>query len=219
MVDRHSAGAFDIEPLPVLTGDAKIRFYDCHRGDAPEAYDEFRAYQIALCVQPVTARRLLLVERVAVVRRTAFDDVRNVYARAVEIDHFQHVVEQLAGRADERLALQILLFTGAFADEHQLALRIANAENNVVPSLRKRAVPAGAAFSLQFVHCFHDHHTPYPDIVSCFAGKGNARIGQKRDAPRTRRVPLCREDILREADRDHTLKSTEVEPLFSCTNS
>ena len=133
----------------------------------------------------------------------------------------QIVLDLIRGkRVDDALA--IVMFTPKSASpvvEKLLNSAIANAENNVVPSLRKRAVPTGAAFSLQFVHCFHDHHTPYPDIVSCFAGKGNARIGQKRDAPRIRRVPLCREDILREADRDHTLKSTEVEPLFSCTNS
>ena len=83
----------------------------------------------------MTARRLLFVERVAVVRRAAFDDVRNIYARTVEIDHFKHIVEQLTGGADERLALQILLLARTLADEHQLALGIADAENDVVPPL------------------------------------------------------------------------------------
>ena len=119
----------------MLAGDAKVRLDDRHRGNAPETDDELRTDQITLRVQPVTARRLLLVERVAVVRRAAFDDVRNIYARTVEIDHFKHIVEQLTGGADERLALQILLLARSFADEHQLALGIADAENDVVPPL------------------------------------------------------------------------------------
>ena len=49
------------------------------------------------------------------------------------IYHFKHIVEQLTGGADERLALQILLLARSFADEHQLALGIADAENDVVP--------------------------------------------------------------------------------------
>ena len=135
MVDRHGAGAFNVEPLPMLAGDAKVRLDDRHRSDAPETDDELRADQIALRVQPVAARSLLLVERVTVVRRTAFDDVRNVYVRAVEIDHFEHIVEQFSGGADERLTLQILLLARTLADEHQLALGIADAENDVVPPL------------------------------------------------------------------------------------
>ena len=68
-------------------------------------------------------------------RRAAFDDVRNIYARTVEIDHFKHIVEQLTGGADERLALQILIFAGALAHEQHLRVLWADAEDDMVPRL------------------------------------------------------------------------------------
>ena len=48
MVDRHGAGAFNVEPLPMLAGDAKVRLDDRHRGNAPETDNELRTDQIAL---------------------------------------------------------------------------------------------------------------------------------------------------------------------------
>ena len=46
------------------------------------------------------AALLLRKLRVAVVRRTAFDNVGDVDLGAVQINHLEHVVEQLSGRAD-----------------------------------------------------------------------------------------------------------------------
>ena len=53
-------------------------------------------------------------------------------------------------------------------------------------------------------------------MVSRFAGKGNAETHEEQPDYRLLRA-LGR--YIREAERYHTLKSTEVEPLSSCTNS
>ena len=85
---------------------------------------------------------LLLVERVAVARRTALDDVRDVYPRAVKVDHLQHIVEQLSGGTDKRLALQILVFARCLAYEHHARMRVAHAEHRLRAAVAQRAAAA-----------------------------------------------------------------------------
>ena len=46
-----------------------------------------------------------------------------------------HLIEQFAGTANEWTALQIFVFAGAFADEHDLCIRIAFAKHRVFASL------------------------------------------------------------------------------------
>ena len=129
-------------PFPVLFCNLEIGFDEFGGRNAPQTDNHLGADDAHLLAQMADAGGFFFRERVAVVRRAAFDDVRNIYARTVEIDHFKHIVEQLTGGADERLALQILLLARSFADEHQLALGIADAENDVVPGFGQRAAAA-----------------------------------------------------------------------------
>ncbi len=50
-------------------------------------------------------------------------------------------VEQLAGASDERLALEVLVAPRCLADEHQVGVRVAHAEDHLGP----RLPPAGIA--------------------------------------------------------------------------
>ena len=54
---------------------------------------------------------------------------------AAKVDDREHLVEEFARRADERLALQILIFTGALAHEQHLRVLWADAEDDMVPRL------------------------------------------------------------------------------------
>ena len=86
---------------------------------------------------------LLLGLRVAVFRRTAFYYVSyvNVFV-AVEVYGVEHFIQKFAAASYERLSLQILVFPGTFADEHHFRLRIADADNDVVPCFAKSAFAA-----------------------------------------------------------------------------
>ena len=75
------------------------------------------------------------LKRVAVVRRAAFDDVCDIAVVPPEVDDAQHIVQQLSGWTDKRLAGQILLLTRTLADEENLRVRGSDAEYNVVPRL------------------------------------------------------------------------------------
>ena len=79
-----------------------------------------------------------------ILRRSAFDDVRDVDLIAAQAHGVDHVVEQLAGAADERQALRVLIGARTFADEHQPRVRVAVAEDNGVAALVKRAARARA---------------------------------------------------------------------------
>ena len=74
----------------------------------------------------------------------AFEDVADVHVVAGEAHRADDFGEQLSGFADERLALQILVLARRFADEHQLGLGIADAEDDLRARLHEmRAERAG----------------------------------------------------------------------------
>ena len=134
----------------MLARDAKRILDERSRGDAAQADDNRRIDERDLPPQPFAAAFLLHELRVAVVRRAAFDNVGDIDLRPVEIDHFEHIVEQFAGRADKRLALQVFLFAGAFADEHDACVLGTVAEYEMVPRLTKAAAPALRTLLLEF---------------------------------------------------------------------
>ena len=72
--------------------------------------------------------------RVAVARRPALHDVRDVHLVAVEPDALDQAGEQPAGAADERLAVEVFLLARALAHEHQVGV-----------AGRRRRTPPGCA--------------------------------------------------------------------------
>ena len=79
----------------------------------------------------------------AIAGRAAFHDVRDVDLFAAQSHGLDHVVEQLSGAPDERLSLRIFIRARAFADEHQVRMRIADAEDDLLaPLLVKLAAGA-----------------------------------------------------------------------------
>ena len=65
----------------------------------------------------------LVLLRRTISRRAAFDHVRDINLFALHADKLNHLVEELAGAADERQPLFVFIRAGAFADEQQLGVR------------------------------------------------------------------------------------------------
>jgi hypothetical protein len=78
------------------------------------------------------------------VPRRAAQDVRDVDLRAQEPDRAEQLVEEPAGRADEGLALQVLVAARRLADEEQLGVRVADSEDDVRARVPERAAVAVA---------------------------------------------------------------------------
>ena len=85
--------------------------------------------------------------RIAVLRRTALDDVRDVDVLPPQVDRFDDLRQQLAGPTNERLALQILVPPRRLADEHQLRVGSAYAKDEA----RTPAVQLAASAVTQIV--------------------------------------------------------------------
>ena len=147
MQHGHHPHALLLDECAVLSGDAQVGLYQPHAGDPAEGDDDLGADDARLLAQISDAALLLVLLRIAVLRRTAFDDVGDVDVfAAVEVDGVQQLVEELTGSADEGLALYILLLAGTFADEHDASLGIADAENNVFALFAQATGCAAHAF-------------------------------------------------------------------------
>ncbi len=79
---------------------------------------------------------------VAVSRWSTFDDVGDVNLLAGQFDGLNDAGQKLAGRPYERLALQILVASGAFTHKDQLGLGVAHPEYDIAAPAAERAPPA-----------------------------------------------------------------------------
>ena len=105
----------------------------------PERGDDLRADQLDLPEEVRLALLDLVRQRVAVPRRPALEHVRDVDVRAGQADALEQPVEQLPGLPDERDALLVLVEAGRLADEHQIGVRVAVAEDDLrAPLVRAR---------------------------------------------------------------------------------
>src|SRR6185503_173281 len=73
---------------------------------------------------------------IAVLRRPALDHVGDVDVVARQADRLDDFRQQLPGAADERNALDVLVAARRLADEHQVGVRVADAEHDLRASER-----------------------------------------------------------------------------------
>jgi hypothetical protein len=121
--------------------------------------------------------------RRAIAGRPAFDRIGDIDLLATnQIDGGQHVVEQLAGLADEGFALHILIRARPLADEQPVGLKVANPEHRLLALL---AQGAGAAGGNRPGQC-----RPVQGVdrcrCRCCAGVGGSRFNGWRHADRRR---------------------------------
>src|SRR5437660_774448 len=145
--DRDPARPF--EPLAALLGDRELVSHERLRRGRTQREDDARADELDLLVQvrPAVAhlvRRWRAVrDAVAgVERRPALDRVADVDVLARQVDRGQHLVEQLAGAADERAPELVLGLARPFADDHQRRAGVALAVDAVAAGRADPALPA-----------------------------------------------------------------------------
>src|SRR5262249_46246287 len=108
------------------------------RGGRAEAHDDPRAYQRDLTLEPRTAGRDLASVRLLVdaplpagLPAEVLDHVGHVGLRAFDGGLLERPLQELAGRADERSAGEVLLVSGLLADEHHQRVRSSFAEDGL----------------------------------------------------------------------------------------
>ena len=127
MVNGGHLHAAPAEPLAVFGGDFEILLDDGLGCNAAETDNDFGLDQCNLVAKITDAGILLRFQRIPVLGRTALDDVGNIaVAVAAQINDPKHIVQQLSRRTHKGYALNVLLFAGAFAYEHDLGVGLAD---------------------------------------------------------------------------------------------
>ena len=125
-------------------------------------------------LEPDIARADLVGKRVAVLRRAMANDVGDEDLAAVEADPREQLVQQLAGRADERTALHILVVSGRLAKEEHPRLATPLARD----SLARTAVE-GAGHARAYLGGQPTERVVHPSVIiarhHAFVGAFRAR--------------------------------------------
>ena len=144
--------------LATLLADAKGGPHDRLRRGGAEENEHARADHLDLGLQPGPAgadlaRVRLLVQAPPAATRPpeVLDRVGDVDPRAVDARLVQGLLEQAPGRADERLALEVLLVARLLADQHQLRALAALPEDSLGGVLPQFAAPAGGGRLLELL--------------------------------------------------------------------
>ena len=110
--------------VPCARADARAGL-ECLQRVTAERHDHRRIEHLELALQIWRAGGNLVRLGVAVAGRPALDDVGDENLLAPPADLAQQLVEQVAGRTDERAALLVLVVAGSLADEDDLGLGMA----------------------------------------------------------------------------------------------
>ena len=88
-------------------------------GVAAQGYDNGRVYYFQLTPQiRICADFDFLRERVAILRRTAFDDIGDKNPLPFQSDTSEHLIQKFPGGADEGKPLFVFIRPRPFADKH-----------------------------------------------------------------------------------------------------
>ena len=164
--------------------------------EVAERRDHLRLDQLDLAEEVRLARLDLVLLRVAVAGWAALEDVRDVDVLAPELDSGEQPLEQLPRLADEGDALLVLVEAGSLADEHQVGVRVARAEDDLRPSLREpaaRAARGRRTVRLERLHA-SDRHSTHGSESTRHARRTRFAPASGRAArpPRSRRRAPCR---------------------------
>src|SRR2546425_2787084 len=113
-------------------------------GVAAQGHDDLRPQRREVSLEPDVAGGHLLRQRVTVLRRTVAHDVRDEDLAAVQADARQQLIQQLAGRADERAALDVLVVARGLPEEQDPGFRAALAWDGLTRAAVERAGRAGS---------------------------------------------------------------------------
>ena len=138
------------------------------RREGPERDHHLRLHHVDLPEQERLAGGHFVGLGVAVAGRPALEDVGDVDVLARVAHRLDDLGEQLAGAADERLALDVFVGARRLAHEHQIRARVADAVDDLLPPLRVQ-LAADA-------------------VAEVFADRGQGRGGCRIGRPRVRRI-------------------------------
>ena len=160
MEGGHHRYAPVLLPVATQTGDAGRHFSKQSLNGCPtQCHHHLGLDDLDLPLDPREAGFHLLGARLAIAVtlagrvRAALEDVGDVNLVTVQPGGLDNLCEQLAGRADKRLAFLVLVQPRRLADEHQLRMDGANTEHDLRSRRHEMAAPdAGHRLVTQLGH-------------------------------------------------------------------
>jgi len=143
-------GAVELDELAVVTHDTVTRTKERPGGSGTHRHQHLRLDSFDLCIEPRQACAHLARGRSTVQTTPAsrlplemLHDIRDVRIPAIDASLRERAVHQLAGRADERPAVKVLVIAGNLAHHEQLRTRQSFAEDRLrrIPVERTAATP------------------------------------------------------------------------------
>ena len=111
--------------------------------------NHFRFYNFQLFPQIRFAAFYFLRLWVAVIRRTAFENITDKNFFTLELNRLQYLGQELTGAPDEGFSLFVLIRSRRFTHNNDIRFRIADAENEFFPRLPERTFHAGVDHSVE----------------------------------------------------------------------
>ena len=134
MEGRDERRAAVVEGAAAQPRDRILRLQQRLRGECSQGDDDLWLNAVDLLKEERLAGLDLVGLGIAVLRRPAFDDVRDIDVVAAESDGLDDLGQQLAGTPDKRNALDVFVSSRRLADEHQVGRWIANAKYDLPPA-------------------------------------------------------------------------------------
>ena len=158
MKSRHGAdlalAGIEGKPASARLGDAFLDAEQRLRGWAAETHENVGIGELDLPQNERQADLRLLRRRRAISGWPPRNDVGDIDRRAVEADRRQHAVEQFAGAADERQALDVFVTARGFADEHHACFWVAVGEDKLTGGCLQRAAVEFIENATKLLECF-----------------------------------------------------------------
>src|SRR5438445_7484322 len=123
VIDGEDHQTIGRSPRPSVDARDRLTGEELPHRVAAEGDDDPWPQDLEMPAQPDVAGGDLLGKRVAVLGRAVSDDVGDEDLATIEADAGEELVQELAGRADERLPLKVLVVAGGFAEEEDPGLR------------------------------------------------------------------------------------------------
>ena len=127
----------------VEAGDAHVRAQDELGGKVSQGHDPLRIDGAGLLPQVVSAQLDFLRPGVPVAGRSALQHVGNEHVLPLQARIGEQLVEVLARRAHEGLALQVFVLAGSFAHYKDPRLGVAHPEHRLGAAIGQEALLAG----------------------------------------------------------------------------
>ena len=135
MVSHHHWNSTQIMPAASHAANRFVAAQQVLRRDFAYRQNDLRLNELDLPLEVVTTSRRLFRSGITIIRRPTLENIGNEHTVPTLTDRQQHLIQQLSGATDERLAPTVLLRPRRLADNQPVGISVADSKNSIRPAL------------------------------------------------------------------------------------